>query len=95
MHCCRKARQGDEFEIAFAEARTIITSMSGRGGLSLSRSIESPGTSLLLVEWERLEDHTIGFRQSAQNYVWRGFFHQFNEPFPLVENYRSVLARSN
>jgi heme-degrading monooxygenase HmoA len=80
----------DEFEIAFAEARAIITAMPGCRGLSLSRSIESPRTYLLLVEWEHLEDHTTGFRQSEQYQVWRGLLHHFYEPFPLVEHYRSV-----
>ncbi|MFM9920436.1 antibiotic biosynthesis monooxygenase family protein [Lacisediminihabitans sp. H27-G8] len=36
----------DEFEIAFTEARAIITSMPGCRGLSLSRSIESPNGGL-------------------------------------------------
>jgi heme-degrading monooxygenase HmoA len=80
----------DEFEIAFAEARAIITSMPGCRGMSLSRSIESPSTYLLLVDWERLEDHTIGFRQSEQYQAWRTLLHHFYEPFPLVEHYKSV-----
>lgn len=80
----------DEFEIAFAAARGIITSMPGCLGLSLSRSIESPSTYLLLVDWERLEDHTIGFRQSEQYKAWRTLLHHFYEPFPLVEHYKSV-----
>ncbi|MET4703802.1 antibiotic biosynthesis monooxygenase [Frigoribacterium sp. UYMn621] len=80
----------EEFEIAFAEAWGIITSMPGCRGLSLSRSIESPCTYLLLVDWERLEDHTIGFRQSEQYQTWRTLLHHFYEPFPLVEHYKSV-----
>ena len=53
-----------DFERAFAEARAIIMSMPGCRSLSLSRSIESPSNYPLLVEWEHLDDHTIGFRQS-------------------------------
>lgn len=51
-----------EFELAFTDARAIISSIPGCRGLTLSRSIESPSTYLLLVAWERLDDHTIGFR---------------------------------
>jgi len=83
-----------EFELAFAEARAIIASMPGCQGVSLSRSIESPSTYLLLVDWERVEDHTIGFRQSEQYQQWRALLHHFYEPFPVVEHYRSVLANS-
>ena len=53
-----------EFEAAFAEAKSIIASMPGFVDLTLSRSIETPNEYLLLVHWERLEDHDPGFRGS-------------------------------
>lgn len=80
-----------DFEAAFAQAREIIAAMPGFGGLTLSRSIESPSTYLLLVEWERLEDHTEGFRGSVQYDRWRDLLHHFYEPFPVVEHYARVL----
>ena len=55
--------------------------------LTLSRSVESPNVYLLLVQWERLEDHTVGFRQSAQYQEWRVLLHRFYEPFPLVAHF--------
>ena len=79
-----------DFELAFNEARPIIASMAGFRNLSLSRSIESPNTYLLLVEWERLEDHTVGFRQSEQYAKWRDLLHHFYDPFPVVEHYQTV-----
>ena len=89
----RKGIPGQErdFELAFSEAKPIIASMAGFGSLSLSRSIESPSTYLLLVEWERLEDHTVGFRQSEQYGNWRALLHHFYDPFPVVEHYQNVL----
>ncbi|WLQ05947.1 antibiotic biosynthesis monooxygenase [Arthrobacter oryzae] len=83
--------QEQDFERAFSQARPIIASMPGFRKLSLSRSIESPGTYLLLVEWDRLEDHTVGFRQSAQYGNWRALLHHFYAPFPVVEHYTQVL----
>ena len=80
----------DDFERAFAEARAIIMSMPGCRSLSLSRSIESPSNYLLLVEWEHLDDHTIGFRQSEEYQRWRTLLHHFYDPFPLVEHYQAV-----
>ena len=53
-----------EFEAAFAQAQTIIASMPGFASLRLLRCLEMPHRYLLLVEWERLEDHTEGFRGS-------------------------------
>jgi heme-degrading monooxygenase HmoA len=79
------------FEAAFTEASVIISSMPGCGKVSLSRSIESPSNYLLLVEWERIDDHTIGFRQSEKYQKWRGLLHHFYDPFPLVEHFRPIL----
>jgi hypothetical protein len=39
------------------------------------------------VHWARLEDHTIGFRQSAEYQRWRALLHHFYDPFPTVEHY--------
>ena len=80
----------EEFEAAFAQAREIISAMPGFVGLTLSRSIESPSTYLLLVEWDRLEDHTEGFRGSAEYSRWRDLLHHFYNPFPTVEHYTQL-----
>lgn len=82
--------QEGDFETAFNQARTIIASTPGFISLSLSRSIESPSTYLLLVEWETMEDHTVGFRGSPDYQRWRHLLHRFYEPFPVVEHYRQV-----
>jgi heme-degrading monooxygenase HmoA len=82
--------QEEQFEAAFDRARAIIASMPGFISLSLSRSVESPSTYLLLVQWESLEDHTLGFRGSPQYQQWRELLHKFYEPFPLVEHYELV-----
>ncbi|TQJ34030.1 antibiotic biosynthesis monooxygenase family protein [Arthrobacter sp. SLBN-122] len=80
----------EQFEAAFRQARPIIASMPGFVSLSLSRSIESPGTYLLLVEWEKLEDHTVGFRGSPKYQQWRALLHRFYDPFPVVEHFEHV-----
>jgi heme-degrading monooxygenase HmoA len=80
----------EAFEHAFAEARQIIAGMPGFAGLTLSRCLERPGTYLLLVQWQRLEDHTEGFRGSPQYQQWRALLHSFYEPFPAVEHFTTV-----
>jgi heme-degrading monooxygenase HmoA len=78
------------FESAFARARPLIAASPGFLGLRLSRCVEQPGRYLLLVEWERLEDHTEGFRNSPAYEEWRRLLHHFYEPFPVVEHYREM-----
>ena len=82
-----KAGQEAAFEAAFAEARSIIASMPGFVSLRINRGIESPSAYLLLVEWESVEHHEVGFRQSPQYQQWRALLHHFYEPFPVVEHF--------
>ena len=81
-----------EFELAFDRAKRIIAAMPGFADLTLSRCLERPSGYLLLVHWERLEDHTEGFRGSAEYQEWRRLLHHFYEPFPVVEHYETVLT---
>jgi heme-degrading monooxygenase HmoA len=81
-----------EFESAFGQAKTLIAGMPGFRSLTLSRCIERPDTYLLLVEWDRLEDHTEGFRGSVEYQRWREMLHHFYEPFPVVEHFLQVDA---
>jgi heme-degrading monooxygenase HmoA len=80
----------DEFETAFAIASTIIRSMPGYLTHELRRCIETENRYLLLVHWQTLEAHTIGFRQSPEYQTWRSLLHHFYEPFPVVEHYEIV-----
>jgi len=77
----------EKFEAAFAKARSIIMSMPGYISHDLKRCVENEHRYLLLVNWRRLEDHTIGFRESARYLEWKALLHHFYDPFPTVEHY--------
>ena len=53
-----------EFENTFEKAQEIISSMKGYLSHELKKCLEEDDKYLLLVKWETLEDHEIGFRQS-------------------------------
>jgi heme-degrading monooxygenase HmoA len=76
-----------EFEAAFVIASSIITAMPGYVSHELQHCLENENRYILLVRWQTLEDHTIGFRQSPQYQEWRSLLHHFYEPFPMVEHY--------
>jgi heme-degrading monooxygenase HmoA len=82
--------QESAFETAFAVARPLISSMPGFVDLSLSRSMETPNEYLLLVAWNTVEDHTVGFRNSPEYERWRELLHYFYQPFPTVEHFVEV-----
>lgn len=83
-----------EFEAAFQQASPIIASMKGYISHELHRCIESQGRYLLLVRWETLEDHTVGFRQSAEYQEWKRLLHHFYDPFPQVEHFEQIDLNS-
>lgn len=78
------------FEQAFAQVQAIISAMPGHVSHQLQRCLEVPDKYVLLVHWQTLEAHTIGFRQSAQYQHWRLMLHDFYQPFPVVEYFESV-----
>jgi heme-degrading monooxygenase HmoA len=89
-----KPGQEREFEAAFGKAQVIIASMPGYVSHQLQNCIEEPGRYLLLVNWETLEDHTVGFRESAQYQEWRRLLHHFYDPFPEVQHYQVVFENT-
>jgi heme-degrading monooxygenase HmoA len=77
-----------EFETSFKKAETIISSMKGYISHELKKCIEQDDKYILLVNWETIEDHEIGFRQSEEYQEWKSLLHHFYEPFPTVEHYK-------
>jgi heme-degrading monooxygenase HmoA len=65
--------------------------MDGYISHQLQRCIEHSGKYLLLVHWRSLEDHTVGFRNSAGYQEWKRLLHGFYDPFPVVEHFDAVF----
>ena len=80
-----------DFELAFACAQDIISSMPGYIAHELQQCVENANRYLLLVNWATLEDHTVGFRGSEQYQEWRALLHHFYDPFPEVQHYEPVF----
>lgn len=84
--------QEEAFLAAMDKAKALIGASPGFVSLRVERGVERPGCFLLLVEWERLEDHTEGFRGSAAYQEWRAALHHFYDPFPVVEHFAAVVT---
>jgi heme-degrading monooxygenase HmoA len=79
------------FQAAFTEASSIISSMQGYVSHQLQRCLETQNRYILLVHWETLEAHTVGFRGSQGYQQWKKLLHHFYDPFPTVEHYALVF----
>ncbi|AAF11196.1 antibiotic biosynthesis monooxygenase [Deinococcus radiodurans R1 = ATCC 13939 = DSM 20539] len=82
--------QTAEFEAAFAQAGRLIASIPGYRRHELQRCLEDAHKYVLLVWWDTLEAHTVGFRGSAEYGQWRALLHHFYDPFPVVEHFVPV-----
>ena len=83
--------QTAEFEAAFAQAQRILSGMQGYVRHELQQCLENDHKYALLVWWQMLEDHTVGFRGSAGYAEWRALLHHFYDPFPVVKHFVKVL----
>tara|TARA_R110000868_G_scaffold186244_7_gene428628 strand:- start:214 stop:495 length:282 start_codon:yes stop_codon:yes gene_type:complete len=78
----------EAFEINFQKAEKIISSMKGYISHQLKKCVEQDDKYILLVNWETIKDHEIGFRQSDEYQEWKALLHHFYDPFPTVEHYK-------
>jgi heme-degrading monooxygenase HmoA len=89
-----KTGQNATFEAAFQQAAPLIASIPGYVSHELQHCLENSQRYILLVQWQTLEAHTVGFRQSAQYQEWKRLLHHFYDPFPTVEHYVAVMPRA-
>ena len=87
-----KAGAEKEFEAAVAKARAVFGSTPGFHGLELHRSIEKPQRYRLLVKWETVEAHTVGFRGSENFTAWRALVGPHFASPPEVEHTEIVVS---
>jgi heme-degrading monooxygenase HmoA len=79
-----------QFEAAMGEARRIIGAAHGFRSLALHRGVDTETEYVLLVEWDTLEDHMEGFRQSEAFTRWRALIGPFFEGQPAVTHLTAV-----
>jgi heme-degrading monooxygenase HmoA len=80
-----------EFEKGVAAATPLFKRAAGCHGARLLRSIEKPRRYRLVVDWETVEAHTVGFRGSEDFKQWRALVgHCFETP-PEVEHVVEAL----
>lgn len=82
----------NNFEQDFALASKYISAIAGYKGHTLRKCVEERGKYILLVDWEALRDHTVGFRSSPEYLEWKKLLHHYYDPFPTVEHYETVFA---
>ena len=80
------------FEAAMEQAKDVISQAGGFRSFRLQRGIEQPSTYLLLVEWDSVEDHMQGFRESELFVRWRELIGPYFAAPPEVEHYQAPVV---
>jgi heme-degrading monooxygenase HmoA len=86
-----------EDKAAFSEAitraiATVLSKVPGYQAHAVFACQETPGRFVLRVDWETLEAHTVGFRQSPAFADWRAIIGPFFAQPSLVEHFDVVTA---
>lgn len=79
--------QAGTFVAAMRSAQAIIARQPGFRSLAVLPAMEKPGQFLLLVEWDDIESHRSGFRQSADYSAWQKLLHGYYAELPAVTYY--------
>jgi heme-degrading monooxygenase HmoA len=82
-----KSGQEAAFETALRDALPLIQASKGFRKIEVRPCVEQKGRYLLLVWWDTVEDHTIGFRGSERYQNWRAALHHFYEGPLTVMHY--------
>jgi heme-degrading monooxygenase HmoA len=79
------------FEEAIARAAdTVASQAKGFRGWKVNHSIESPDRYVLMIYWDSVDDHMVGFRQGPLFAQWRAIIGPFFAQPPQVEHFTLV-----
>ena len=83
-----------EFDAAIKKGvESVISKAKGFRGYKINKSIETPERYVLMIFWDRLENHTVDFRGSPAYQDWRAIVGPYFAAAPTVEHL-SLLAKS-
>jgi quinol monooxygenase YgiN len=86
------ADRHEDFERAYAEAGAPLAASSHCLSYEVARGVEEPDSYIVRIEWDSLEGHERGFRQSPE---FREFFacvQPYVQEIKEMRHYESLLA---
>ncbi len=70
--------------------KEVASQAKGFKGFKVNRGVESPERYILMIYWDTLEDHTVGFRSGPLFPQWRAIVGPFFATPPVVEHFELV-----
>jgi heme-degrading monooxygenase HmoA len=84
--------RAEEFEQMMLQARQVIARSPGFISIEYWRGIERPQVYTLLIAWDSVDDHLVGFRQGGLYSEWAALTRPFFAGDPSVEHFQPVEA---
>ncbi|WP_232663276.1 antibiotic biosynthesis monooxygenase family protein [Pseudonocardia sp. TRM90224] len=82
----------DGFADAVRDGIRYVSDTPGFRNARLTRSAETPTRFVLLIEWDSIEAHTVGFRESENFQRWRSIVGPHFDGPPRVEHFNEVVT---
>lgn len=82
----------EKFADAVAEGLKYVSDTPGFRSARLTRSAETPTRFVLLIEWDSIEAHTVGFRESENFGRWRALVGPHFDGAPNVEHFDQLVS---
>jgi heme-degrading monooxygenase HmoA len=82
-----------EFEEKLGLAQAVISRAEGYLGHQFQRCIEQENRYILLIRWETVEAHTVGFRGSDLFREWRALIGPYFESTPVVQHFNLIYNK--
>ncbi|MBW5446224.1 antibiotic biosynthesis monooxygenase [Cohnella sp. CFH 77786] len=80
----------NEFESQFRKASIILSAARGHRSHELHKCVEEADKYILLVQWDTLTDHRVGFRRSEAFEEWKNLLAPFFDSIPTAEHYVKI-----
>lgn len=82
--------QEEAFKEAYGTARELVLVSPGLRSMRMTQGVESPSRFVLLIEWDSVEAHEQGFRETDRFPKWREAIGPFFAEPPLVEHVADI-----
>jgi heme-degrading monooxygenase HmoA len=79
-----------EWEETLDRALPLISASPGCEGVRVLRCAETPNRYLLLIEWQTIDDHLVGFQGSGRYESWSQLVREFPIASTAAEHYSLV-----
>lgn len=78
--------QEEAFKEAYRSARELVKVSPGLRSMRMTQGVENPSRFVLLIEWDSVEAHEQGFRETDRFPKWREAIGPFFAAPPFVEH---------